>query len=477
MPLLIPQAGFVQLGYNRGGIGVPVKATPDGEIAVGEHTILFSAEFNGPSAAALLTNQFNLSATTMTALTNAGFLRFNAGAITTINTGYSIQSWNVFQIQDGASTKARMTMKHQNGAINNKQFDFGFGYHDINTAQSAAMNEFAGFRWTQAGNLVGVLEYSNGGAPTSLTVNINGGVPYSDNVTRTYEVVINESAVEFWVDGEFQARILMQADAPGVHKASGYPIVIREFIGASAAALAPVFDVGSVTVSRRGPGTQLSRPALQAMSGRHILTPQHGIQSANGSLSVVPASGTAPGGVTATNALPALASALSGYYKMNGAAITATVHTEYLVLGYGNPAIPEAAGALNNGRAFFITELMISPIVVGAALTGGGFVLEWFLALGSTAVSLATGDAVGTTALGQKSPKRMPLPIVDSIAAAAAVGTVATRSGEGGLLTFETPLCVNPGEFFQLGFRTLQVTALVSAGSLDGGIGVNGYWQ
>lgn len=478
LPLTPVDAGFVQVGYNRGaGVGGVARVTQNGELAVAEHTIIMSAEFNGAAATALVNSQFNTALTTMTILTNAGFLRMNAGLSAAINVGAALHSWAVFQVQDGSSIKARMAMKHNNGAINNKQFDFGFGHYDIAANQNAPMNEFLGFRWTQAGALVGVMEYSTGGAATTVTVNLNGGVPFADNVTRTYEVIVNEDGVEFWVDGAFLGRIAAQPDSPGVTKASGYPVICRQFNGASAPALAPVFDIGSITVSRRGPGTQMDRPTLQGIAGRHALTPQHGIQAAAGALSVSPASGTAPGSVVATNALPALANALGGYFRITGTAIVAAVHTEYLVNSWGNPIVPEAAGAANNGRALIVTELMISPLVVSAALTGGGFVAEWFLAIGSTAVSLATADGVGGANVGTKSPKRMPLPIVDSLAAAAAVGVVATRTGEGGLITFETPLVLNPGEFIQIGFRTLQVTAAVTAGDISGGIGINGYWQ
>lgn len=477
LPLVPEEAGFAQIAFDRGGgIATTARVTQNGELAVAEHTILFSSEFNGASGGSLINNMFNVSLTTFAATLSAGFLRINSGAVTTANAGYSLQTWETFQIQDGASTIARMAMRHTNGLVANKQFDFGFGYYDIAANQNAAMNEFAGFRWTQAGALIGVLEYSSGGAPTTVTVNINGGVPYPDDITHTYQVIINEDAVEFWVDGVFEGRIQAQSGSAGVTKGSGYPVIVRLFNAVSTPPLAPLFDIGSITVSRRGPANQIPRGTLQVMAGRHALTAQQGIQGASGALSVSPVSGTAPGAVTATNILPALANALGGYFRINGAAIVAAAHTEYLINSFGNPAIPETAGVASNGRALIITDLMISPLVVTAALTGGGFVAEWFVAIGSTGVSLATADGNGGAAVGTKSPKRMPLPIVDSLGAAAAVGTVSSRVGNG-LINFETPLVLNPGEFIQIGFRTLQVTALVSAGDISGGIGINGYWQ
>jgi hypothetical protein len=477
LPTDLDEAGIAQIGFKRTtGRGNIAKVTQNGELAIAENTVLFNAEFNASAVSSLLNNQFNNAVSTMTLLVTGGFLRFNSGIVTTINTGATIHSWEIFQVQDGVSNKLRVSMRHLNGAIANKQFDLGFGFYDIANQQNNPMNEFVGFRWTQAGALIGVMEYTLGGAVTAVTTNINGGVPYSDNVTHTYDVIINEDGVEFWVDDVCQGFIASQPDAPGVSKGSGYPIIARLLNGGSAPSSAPVFDIGGMTVSRRGPANQIPRGALQAMQGRHILTPQNGLQTANGALSVSPTSGTGPSGITATNITPALGNALGGYFRLNGAAIVSTGHTEYLINSFGNPGIPEGIGAANNGRAMIITDLMISPLVVSTVLVGGGFTAEWFLAIGSTGVSLATGDANGGGSIGTKSPKRMPLPIVDTLGAAAAAGTVSTRAGEPGLINFETPLVINPGEFIQIGFRTLFVGAAVTSGTIDGGIGINGYW-
>lgn len=478
LPLDPKQAGFGQVSFVRGA-SVPARiarVNAEGELRVGESVRLFDSDFNGPAAGALLNNQWNQQATTMASVINAGFLRLNSGTVTTINTGISFNTWQTFPTHDQASVKLSGIIRHTGGAVANKQADFGFGFYGKAAGQAAAMNEFVGVRWTQAGNLIGVLEYSVGGAPTTVTVNLNGGVPLSDNVAHNYEIIIGEEGVDFLLDGVYSGTILPQADAPGLLKASGYPVIMRLFNGASAPSTAPVFDVGSVVVSRIGPAQNEDRPTMQVSMGRHAGRAQAGVQAANGMTASVPASGTAPGALVPSNTVSGLVG-LGGYGRATLTGVTATVHTELIMNSFQNPSVPEGAGAANNGRSLVITDVMISPLIVSVLLAGGGFTAEWFLAHGSTALSLATADSVGTTAPGAKQPVKLPLPIFDTLGASAAAGTIATRTGEGGLISLNTPLVIAPGEFVHVGLRTLFVTAAVTAGAVDFGIGFSGYWQ
>lgn len=477
LPLNPLHAGFGQLAFLKSPNNARVaRINAEGEVRMAQNTRLFDCDFNGPAAGALLNNQWNQQATTMASVINAGFLRLNSGGITTINTGISVNTYLTFPTHDMSTLKLSALVRHANGSVANKQMDLGFGYYDVAAAQNAAMNEFVGFRWTQAGNLLGVLEYSAGGAPTTVTVNLNGGVPFSDNVARAYELFVDEAFVDFYVDGVWLGSIPLQADAPGLLKASGYPVIMRLFNGASAPSLAPIFDIGGVVVGRIGPGQNEDRATLQVAQGRHATRAQAGVQSANGSTNSVPASGTAPGALVASNTVSGLVG-LGGYGRVTLTGVVAAAHTELIMASFQNPAVPETAGAANNGRALVLTDLMISPLIVSVLMAGGGFTAEWFLAYGSTALSLATADAVGGAAIGTKSPTKIPLPIFDTLAAAAAAGTIATRTGEQGLIPLQTPIVINPGEFVHVGLRTMFVAAAVTAGAVDYGIGFSGYWQ
>lgn len=476
LPLDGLESGLSRLNYLRdASTSREAQISEEGSVEVRQGRLLFHTNFNGAAAGALLNNQFNQQTTTQTLALNSGFLRFNNSAITTINTGCEINSWRIFSVEAKCSLSLSAHIRHTSGGFPNKQFDFGFGYYDIAANQAAACNEFAGFRWTQTGGLIGVLEYSTGGAPTTVTVDINGGVPYSNSVTRRYEIQLSQEQVEFWVNGEYQASIARQPDASGTFKANGYPIFARLFNGASAPSSAPIFDVSNINVVRYGFEADIPLPMRQAMMGRHSNQGQAGLTATNGNTALIQASGTAPTATTGSNTATTI-TGLGGYYALNGVAVTATVHSNIIIASYQNPLLPETAGAALDSRNLVITDIMISPMVVTTVLAGGGAVWEWFIAVGSSALSLATGDAAGTTALSTTSPRITPLPLMDSVGAAAAVGTVLTRSGESSI-SLQTPLVVMNGQFVHVGIRTFQVTAAITSGVIGGGIGLSGFWD
>jgi len=476
LPVSGIQSGLARQNYLRdAATSRENRITEEGENYGASSRLMFYCDFNGAAAGALINTQWNQQQTTMTTALNAGFLRFNQGAITTINTGASANTWRTFGIEDGAALRLRAHIRHTQGAVSNKTFEFGFGYYDVAANQNAATNEFVGFRWTAAGALIGVLEYSTGGAPTTVTVNINGGVPFSDSVSRTYEVLVTDNQVEFWVAGVYQASIVFQTDAPGILKASGYGVLTRLYTAASAPASAPVFDVGGVTVIKVGLEAEVPLSTRQALMGRHSNQGQAGLTATTGNTAAIPASGTAPTAATGSNTATVI-TGLGGYFRVNGASVTATAHSNIIIASFQNPTVPETAGAANDARNLVITDIMISPMVVTTVLVGGGAVLEWFIATGATALSLATTDAIGGAAIGTSSPRITPLPTLDAFAAAAAVGTVGTRTGQSEI-DLQTPIVVLPGQFFIVGFRSLQVSAAITAGTIDGGIGIGGFWN
>jgi len=470
-PLTAIQAGLLRQAYLRdAALARENRITAEGEIYAATSRLMFKMDLNG---ATVINSQFNQNLTTLTSALTAGFLRLNSALVTTLNSGISFVSWRLFQIEDGSALRLKGIIRTTNGAIANKVFEFGFGYYDVAVNQAAVMNEFMGFRWTSAGGLIGVLEYTTGGAPASLTVNINGGVPYSDAVGREYEVVVTQYGVEFWVNGVYQAEIVRQPDAANIVKASGYPIIIRQF-HTTAPASAPALDIGSLSVQRLGFEADQSFAARQALMGRHSSQGQQGLTGTTGNTALIQASGTAPTSATGSNVATVI-TGLGGYYRMNGASFNVAAHSNIIVCSYQNPVLPEAAGTASDGRNLVITDLIISPLTISTALVGGPAAWAWFAAAGSTALSLATADAVGGTTIGTKSPRMTPLPILDVATAAQAVSTAVARSGASSI-SLATPIVVNPGDFFHIGIRILSLTA-ITAGVFDGVIGVSGYWD
>jgi hypothetical protein len=476
LPVVNSQAGFARVSSNSGGsVFNDLAISSEGNAYVSNGYQILDLQWN--SASTTWYNKINTVATTMTKAVTNGFMRLNSASITTINTGISIASCRPVHIEEGIEYRFRGYAKHTNIAALNKQVDFGLGYYAFAAGQAAAMNEFIGFRWTTTGGLLAVVETSQGGAPVSNTAIINGNVPYSDAVSREYEMIINESQVIFIANGAWVATLARPTLSWSVIKGISLPFMVRGFNTGTAASLAWSFDVGNVSLGKFS-GDACPYTFTQSKQGKSSYYYQPDITAAALATHSFPASGTAPTAAVGSNTASAfnLPSSLGGLYRCTLTGVTITLSTNILVSAYLNPAFPTVAGVATNARNFVCTGLTISPMVVSTAFTGGGFTAAWFAAIGSSAVSLATTDADGTTAPGTKGPRYVPLSLVSLFAATAALGVVSTDVGDHQYV-FPTPLVIHPGEYLEVGFRTIYVLAAITAGSVDGTIGVNGYWE
>lgn len=475
LPTTNTQSGFVRLTYlPTSTVSKDALITEEGAQSVVAKSIIADYKFNSASTA--WSGKFGTTATTLTKAVTNGFMVLNSAAATTTTTGISLYSNRTFNIQEGAEVRLKVYLKHLNAAATNKQIDVGFGYYAFAAGQAAAMNEFIGFRWTTTGGLQAVLETSQGGAPTSQTVNVNSNVPYSDNVAREYEISVTESAVEYWVAGTFVARITFDPGSYAIIKGISLPFIARVFNSGTASAGATL-SVGSITVFRYNTDNQ-PYSALQASMDNNSYYAQPDLIAAATATHSFPTSGTAPTAAVGSNTASAAnnTAVMGGIIRNTLTGVTITLSSNILWTGYQNPAVPTVAGVATNSRNFYVTGISISPMVVTTALTGGGFTAGWFAAIGNTAVSLATTDADGTTAVAQKAPRYVPLSLVSTLAATAALGVVSTDVGDHQFI-FPTPLVVHPGEFLSIGMRTIAVTAAITVGSADCLIGINGYWE
>lgn len=469
-------AGYEQSAFVPGtGVSKVRRISADGLAYTAEARQLLDINWNAAStnwAAKIGTN-----ATTMTKAVTQGYMRLNASAITTTTTGISIYSNRIVLIEHGYDYVVQLPVRHANATATNKQADVGLGYYGFAAGQAAAMNEFIGFRWTTTGGLLGVLETSQGGAPTSQTITINSNTPYSDSVSRDYNLVISDDDVEFYVDGVYQGRIARPNGSWGILKGVGLPLIARVFNSGAASAACTV-DVGPVSVMKMGADDGMPHSTRVAMMGKGSWYWQPDLTTGVVNPYSVPASGTAPTAAVGSNTASAAnnTAILGGYVRNTLTGVSATAHTNVLWTAWQNPANPTAAGAATNARNFICTGITISPMVVTTLLAGGGFTAAWFVGVGGTATSLATTDADGTTAVAQKAARLIPLPQLTTLAASAAAGTTSTDVG-GNSHVFTTPLVVHPGEFLHVGFRTIFVTAAVTSGAADCAITPLGYWD
>ena len=137
-----------------------------------------------------------------------------------------------------------------------------------------------------------------------------------------------------------------------------------------------------------------------------------------------------------TTTTAALGSGLGGTFWET---VSLAANTDGIIMSYQVPA-----GTVNiPGRRLCLRGIYLNSYVQ-TVIVGGPYTAEWFLALGHTAVSLATTEAATT-----KAPRRIALPFVQQVTLAQAVQTTLAQS-----TTFcdfgDAPVYVNPGEFVQL---------------------------
>lgn len=482
LPSTETQAGFCRATYVPVGSSIykDAQITEDGATVVGAIVPIWEAAFNGTGSTTWNT-KFGTNATTLTKAVTNGFMQLNSGAATTTTTGIAIYSNCVFHLFQNNELRIKMNIKPNNQAATNKQMEWGMGYYNFAAGQANQMNEFIGFRVTAGGVLQGVLTYSTGGAPTETTISINGGTPFTDNQAKEYELRITNRKVEYWAAGTYQGKIDIATDVYAVVKAIAYPFIARVF-NSGAASVAPILNIGTIQVSRIGDDGLADLPTAKSRMDKasHYFQPDlltgAGVNPFN-----FPASGTAPTAATGSNTASVLnnAAQLGGFFSMNAASFLTTNNSNILVTSYLNPAIPPANGAGNNGRNFIITSLAIAAMTVTTVVAGqtGGMGGQWFMAVGHTAVSLATADADGTTAIAQKAPRLIIHPRAFSFAANAAAGTIETGSGDSSMI-FNTPIVVHPGEYVAIGIReTLNPSVVATSGVIQGGVYINGYWE
>lgn len=478
LPTTASQAGYAQLtsvSDATSGTSRSAKVSDADGLYASEQRALLNLDFN--SASTTWSSKIGTNATTMAKAVSQGFMVLNSGNSTTTTQGISIYSWYAINVQDAYSLHVRTQIKTANAAATNKQMDVGLGYYNFAAGQANAMNDFIGFRWTTTGGLQAVLETSQGGAPTSQTTTINGGVPYSDAVSREYEIIVSATDVEYYVDGAWVARITKPAGSWHVLKSRTLPWIARVFNSGAASAAAQL-AIGDASVFASGCDDNVPQPFRLAAMNKNSYYWQPDLTTGSTQTHSYPASGTAPTPNIGSNTASAAnnTAILGGLIGNTLTGVTVTLSTNILWTAYQNPAVPTAAGVATNASTFMVTKISVSPMIVTAALTGGGFTAVWFAAIGASATSLATTDADGTTAVAQTAPRIVPLPLVSTLAAAAALGTVSTDVGDHQFI-FPTPLPVHPGQFISIGMRTIAVTAAVTAGAANCNIEVNGYWE
>jgi len=241
---------------------------------------------------------------------------------------------------------------------------------------------------------------------------------------------VYERETELWIDDDgirLHAQVVTPTGQAQPYMSATLPFGWRHVIVGGAAGTAYNVTFKGYAVSLSG----FQAAASLAELGNMICGSYQGLSGGTmGSLANY-ANSANPTAAVPTNTTAALGSGLGGQFWETD---TLVANTDGIISSYQVPAPTVSV----QGKRLAIRGVSISSYTQ-LGLTGGGYVAQWSLAFGHTAVSLATAEAATT-----KASRRIPLGI-QAVASGAVISTALATVSQ----RFDTPIIVNPGEFVQ----------------------------
>jgi hypothetical protein len=254
--------------------------------------------------------------------------------------------------------------------------------------------------------------------------------------TRSVLVWVNDPVLnEVWL-----ASTLKTPSGYGAPIASpAAQVVVRQF-QASAPPVASQITIGRYSVRRGGQVIASSLGEFNTRAVENIYS--QGTLTTTANQTITTGSVTRPTAAAPTNTTTLLAS-LSGIVLETG---TLAVGTDGILMSFQNPVLPTATSTTYTTQR----RLRIDGVRIGSsvqtAFTAGGFTKYFYLAYGSTALSL---QGVATDTATTKAYRRIMLELVHAYTATQAIATLPAQIGPN-YIQFKNPVFVNPGEFVAL---------------------------
>lgn len=408
----------------------------DKRLRVSQDTVAF---FDSIDGSALNTSLWSSSTTTMTITQAAGALTLNAGSSLASGAFAILTSNKQFLLltEYAALFQGRIRVVPQTNAV----IEFGPGA----VSGTAAPTNGAFFRWSGTATLTAVLNF--GGTETTAALSAVG---LSSSNYYIYEITLFENSVSYEITDTSgtvvtSTEIAMPATQSSLFTLSHISHVARVYNSAATSAAAQLF-IGSVNVQYQDLVQSKSWAEQLVGIGRHAsVDPAVFTQTAQYANSADPAAAT-------------LSNTAAGYATLGGKflfTIPAGSTTDYALFAYQIPA----------GYQLYITNMAVHATVTGAGIAlGTACVLEWGMAVNSSAVSLATA--------GTYPPIRSPLGLM-SVAASASIGTLFNSPID---RQYQPPKVCESGRFVHV---ILHIpTAATAAGSqVRGTVEIQGYFE
>lgn len=451
LPLAADQQGGIRVfsENDSGGVtGVPSLRSPevdaDYRLRISQDIILDDESFN---YTAQNTGKHTYSSTTLANSWTAGNLTTNSGSITTVNTGSVFATYATFPNNGTQTLSADVELAFSNQPVSNTIIEFGLG---IPGSQLVAPLDGVFMRLTSAG-LIGVA--SNNGTETPITFPLTDGTGiWAYTPEKKYQFIIYQGMVKasFWVNDGSSTKLLGEIPLPAgqgrMTMGQGLQFFIKHRIVGGAAGGILQAKVGAYNV-RLGGSNLTSTISTQ---GNRIYGSYQGISGGTmGGLSTYPNSTNPTAAAPSNTALTAnLPGGLGGQGSVIAAAAAAT---DGIWSSYQVPPVSVNSGS----RRLVIRGVQIDLVNLGAAVATTATTIQFSLAYGHTAVSLATADGTAS-----KAPRRLPIgfatwPVGAAIGAQPQAGKITLDLGD-------APVFVNPGEFVALVGKFLVGTATAS---------------
>jgi hypothetical protein len=441
------------LPANSGGLAIAgkdyklaraLRATMDGALQIAEETAFLSDVVEG---AAVDTNKWIQTTTTMTIAQANGVITLNASSLTTTATGAMLISHRTLPLLRRSPLVASFRARYS-ATASNTIVEMGFGAPA--TAIAASIGNGACWRKDGTGQWVPV-------------ISINGseilGTPVSDATVRAamavadyaiFWVMLEQTRATFQIVNQSGVLISRQVvPLDGGSAAQGFTVthlqaMQRVYNSGTAGAAVQLFLSGTDVYAIDGVLNKSWEQQVIGMgSGGSITSPTAFTQLANYANSAAPATGT-PSNTAAGY------TTLGGQFQM---AAPAGAETDLVLFGFQVPTPYQ----------LYVKRVKISAFNMGAAVATTPTLLQWGLGFNSSAVSLATAAPYA--------PMRKAIG-AQAIAVGAAIGTMygpdcVEWSG------FE---CVQPGRFFHVILKVPVGTATASQ-LIRGVCSVEGYFE
>lgn len=428
-------AGIPMLGKYRDTIARIPRVSASGNLGILNDEFLLYDPIEG---SAVNTNIWTQSTSTFTIAQATHAITLNSGAGSTTSGAFAIHTSNRQFLKVPGSPLIYRTRARVNWFAN-AVAEFGFG---TPSGVTTTISDGAFFRKTTAGQLQAVVSFGG----TETTQNL-GAINITD--FYDYHIIVDEQYVQFIVidsTGTIVSDVIQNIGVVTqafIWSVTHLPVFYRLYNN-TAPATPPTLVIGGISVVTKDISTNKNWASQMASLTKNVVTsPTTFAQLANWANSAAPASAT-------------LSNTAAGYTTLGGLwqfAAVAGAATDYALFGFANPTPYQ----------MYVTGIKIDSLVTGAAIATTATILQWGIAVNSSAVSLATA--------GTYPPMRVPIGLQGFIVGAA-IGTTPNSV----IYAPNTPWVVEPGRFFHI-ILTVPVGTATASQVIRGTAMVEGYFE